>query len=352
MAGKQSDTMVVVQLNQIRNNEIALRAVDTESLAFQEMVASIRRLGIINPISVRYFKSETEEYYELVDGLQRKTAAESAGLTEIPCHVVDYDDDKVLEAQIIANCHGITQHPREITEQLKRILLRNPMMTESDLAKRVGKSYAWIQGRLNLMKLEDSIMTQVDKGAVCLSNAYSLAKLPTDEQADWVERAATLPPNDFIPQCDARLKQLRQARREGRTAVNEFIPVVHLRKLPVIREELESQEAANQLVADLGVESPIDAFTLGIKWCVNMDQKSIQEQKAEFDNAKDVREKAKALRAVKRVAEKKAKLEAKAGKVAKEVAEARGKLTPEEQARLDKELAAPKPKPALKVVKK
>ena len=80
MAGKTSDKLVIVQLNQIRNNEIALRAVDTESLAFQEMVASIRQLGIINPISVRYFKSETEEYYELVDGLQRKTAAESAGL--------------------------------------------------------------------------------------------------------------------------------------------------------------------------------------------------------------------------------------------------------------------------------
>jgi len=307
-----------VALSDIRENDVALRTVNRESEDYLGLVESIRSKGFIGAISVRERQDEDEtSYYELIDGLHRFNASKDAGLSTINVDVVDLDEDQVLEAQIMANIHKIETKPIEYTRQLKRILTRNPLMTEAELAAKLGKSASWIAGRLSLNKLaSDQAKTLVDEGKIGLSNAYALAKLPAEEQADWLDRAMTLAPDEFIPKVTERQKQIREARRAGKEAgPAEFQPVPHMQKLKALKDEFENGEVGRVLCSKHSVANPIDGFALGIKWALHMDPDSIEVQKEKDAERKAQRDEKKRHKAAE-------KAKAKAEKLAKELEEA------------------------------
>lgn len=320
--GKGVLGMREVSISEIRENPVALRNVSLESEDFLGLVASIREHGILNAISVRprHDDEADVDYFELVDGLHRFCGAKEAGLESIPAIIKDLDDDKVLEAQIVANLHKIETKPVQYSQQLRRILARNPMMTESELAAKCGKSPQWIRERLGLTKItNESIATLVDEGKIKLANAYALAKLPPEEMADFVDRAMTLPPDEFVPQVNARVKEIREAKRSGKDAApQEFVPVAFLQKLKAIKDELESGEIAEILVKSTGVKKPVDAFALGIKWVLHLDPESVESQKVKDEERKAKRKDEKERKAV----EKSEKNAAKAAEKAKEAAAA------------------------------
>lgn len=307
-----------VALSDIRENDVALRTVNRESEEYLGLVESIRSKGFIGAISVRERSDEDgTSYYELVDGLHRFNAAKDAGLDEINVDVVDLDEDQVLEAQIMANIHKVETRPIEYTRQLKRILTRNPLMTEAELAAKLGKSTSWIAGRLSLNKLASEQARQlVNEGKIGLSNAYALAKLPAEEQADWLDRAMTLAPDEFIPQTTERLKQIREARKQGKDAAPaEFAPVPHLQKLKVLREEFESGDVGQTLVNKHGVGSAVDGFAMGIAWALHMDPDSVEIQREKDAERRAQREEKRKAKAAERA-------KAKADKLKKELEEA------------------------------
>src|SRR3954469_21290947 len=96
-----------IPLSRIRENPVALRPVDKTSEEYKGLVDSVRRNGILNPISVREVPNpdpnDKEPLYSVVDGLHRFTAAGDAGLESIPAQIVTKTDADVLEAQIVAN---------------------------------------------------------------------------------------------------------------------------------------------------------------------------------------------------------------------------------------------------------
>lgn len=98
----------LIPLRQIRENPVALRAVNRTSDGYVELVDSIKRNGVYNGILVREVKDPDsgEVLYGLIDGLHRFSAAQDAGLTEIPAQVRSMADAEVLEAQVIANQEG------------------------------------------------------------------------------------------------------------------------------------------------------------------------------------------------------------------------------------------------------
>ena len=300
-----------IPISAIRENPVALRTVDRESESYQGLVDSIRQKGFIGAISVRpKVDPETGEvFFELVDGLHRFSASQDAGLDEINVDVVSLDDDQVLEAQIMANIHKVETRPIDYTNQLKRILTRNPLMTEAELASKLGKSAQWISGRLSLNKLEnEKIKELVNEGKICLSNAYALAKLPSSEHADWVDRAMTLPPDEFIPAASGRIKEIREARRSGKDAGDvEFQPVPHARKVKALKEELDSGSMGHALVSRTGASTAVEGFALGVAWALHMDPVSIEEQRTKDDERrrlKDEKQQAKTAEKAKKKAEK------------------------------------------------
>jgi ParB family chromosome partitioning protein len=325
-----------VSISQIRENPVALRGVNRESEKYLGLVGSMKKKGFLGTITVREkTDKETQElFYELVDGLHRYSAAKDAGLDEINVHVTDLNDDEVLEAQIMQNIHNVETRPVDYSKQLMRILARNPLMTEAELADKLQKSSTWIDKRLGLTRIDsEEIQNLVNTGKINLSNAYTLAKLPSEEQALFVERAMTMPPDEFIPQATNRIKEIKEARRKGlKDTPAEFAPIAHMRKMKDIKEELEQSVVGPQLIKICKIKQPKEAFALAIKWMLHLDDESIRVQEAEFnarEKEKIEKKKAAAAKRAKVKAEKLAKQSEDAKKAEENaVAEMEGKPLP------------------------
>lgn len=312
-----------VALGQIRPNPVALRDVNRKSEEYLGLIQSIRNRGFFGAITARekVDPDTNETYYELIDGLHRYSAAKDAGLAEINVDVMKLDDVGVLETQILANVQKVDTRPIEYSKQLQRLLTLNPTMTEAELAQRVGKSPQWIAQRLGLNKIDNSaIQTLIDEGKINLTNAYGLAKLPPEEMPDYVDRACTMAPDEFMPLVQARTKEIRDAKRKGQDAPpQEFQPVAHMRKMGEIKEELDTSEKTAQLCE--GLSTPLEGFTRAIEWVLHLDPASVEIQRAKDAERRAAREEAARKRAIES-AKKKEERAAKAAAEAKEAQEA------------------------------
>ena len=314
-----------IPLVEIRESPVALRTVDKQSEKYQEMVSSVKAVGILNPILVRTKKDETsgESYYEVIEGLHRTTASRDAGKTEIPAHIMEMEDATVLEAQVIGNFQKVDTKPTQYAEQLKRMLSMNPLMTEGELAEKLGVSRAWIEGRLSLNKIRNEhVQTLINKGQIKLANAYAIAKLPEDEQTEFVEAAMSDDAQEFLGKVNSRLKEVRDAKRKGAAAEErKFEPVAHMRKLKEIREEVDAGlETFKPLIKN--VKDVSEAAKIALLWTLHMDDESIAQQKATYD-AKEAERKE---RAEKRQAEALKKKKERAELAAKVAANAQAKM--------------------------
>ena len=311
--------LITLPISAIKENPIALRAVNRDDENYHGLIDSIKSKGFMGAITVRpkTDKETGEEFYELVDGLHRFSAAKDAGLEMINVDVVALTDDETLEAQIMANIHKIETRPVEYSRQLIRLLSRNPLMTESELAAKLGKSPQWIKERLGLTKIDnENIATLVNEGKIGLSNAYSLAKLPSEEMTNYVDQAMTLPPDEFIPIVNARIKEVREARRKGGAAAAAvFEPVAFMQKMKAFKDELENPEVG--LILCEGLSNPAEGFAMAIQWALHMDPQSVAAQKAKDDERKAQRDEANRKRAAE-TAKKKAEKAAEAAAAAEE----------------------------------
>lgn len=154
-----------VPVSMIHENVVALRSVNRQAESYIGLVESIRQRGFFGAITVREKSKDGKVFYEIVDGLHRYSAAKDAGLADINVDVMDLDDASVLEAQILANIHRVETQPFQYSQQLRRILALNPLMTEAELATRLGKSSQWLRERLGLAKIVNkNIANLIDEG--------------------------------------------------------------------------------------------------------------------------------------------------------------------------------------------
>jgi ParB/RepB/Spo0J family partition protein len=310
-----------IPLSQIRVNPVALRGVDKEGEQYVHLRDSIGQKGVLTAISVRSkYDADGTPYFELCDGLQRFTASCDVGADTIPAQILELNDAEVLEAQIVANLCRVDTKPVEYTKQISRMFTMNPTLTKSELAERISQSPAWIDQRLNLLKLDAAIQVLVDDGKIGLANAYSLGKLPKEEQFNFVDTAMTMQPAEFLPTVKKRADELRAAAREGRAAEEAtFEPVPHLRKLGEFKDEYDNATAGPYVTDKAGAETAAEGFALGVAWALQLDADSVDVQRSAYEARVEKREEEKKQRAAER-AEKKAKEAAEAAAKAKEAA--------------------------------
>ncbi|HVG49197.1 MAG TPA: ParB/RepB/Spo0J family partition protein, partial [Rubellimicrobium sp.] len=87
--------------------------------ALRDLVASITRLGVLQPIAVRYLESEDVD--QVISGERRFQASREAGLAEIPCWVQTPKDEEILLRQIVENWQRSDLHPYELADSLARL---------------------------------------------------------------------------------------------------------------------------------------------------------------------------------------------------------------------------------------
>ena len=320
--------LLKIPIAAIRENPVALRSVNRESDDYVGLVDSIKGKGFFGAITVRAkVDPETnEEYYELVDGLHRFSAVKDAGISEINVDIVDLDDAEVLEAQVMSNIHKIETKPIEYSRQLLRILACNSHMTEAKLATKLGKSTQWIKERLGLTKIINAdIAALIDEGKITLSNAYALAKLPPEEMGNFIDSAMTKNPDEFVPMVNARVKEINEAKRQGKDAAPaEFTPIAFMQKIGDLKNEAESGEIGKALIKSAGAKTAQDGFDLAIKWCLHLDPKSVEAQKAKDDERKKLRDEKKKQKDADKAQKKAEKTAKEADEAAKAAAELAG----------------------------
>lgn len=141
-----------------------------EPEAFQELVHSIRELGVLQPIVVREIK---EGSYELIMGERRLRASKQAGLKKIPAVIRETEDQNMLRDALLENLHRSDLNPLEEASAYAQ-LLEDFGITQEQLAERIGRSRPQITNTLRLLKLPASVQRQVAAGVLSAGHARAI----------------------------------------------------------------------------------------------------------------------------------------------------------------------------------
>jgi len=175
--GSESGTMLTesepsrIALDRIDHNPYQPRRdFDADELAgLQE---SIRAHGILQPLVVR----SLGDRFQLIAGERRLRAAQSIGMTDVPVHIVDFNDQEVLEAALVENIQRSDLNPIEKAQGFKDYLDRFGM-TQDSLASQLGLDRSTISNLVNLLDLPTEVQDAVRLGQISLGHAKALKGL-------------------------------------------------------------------------------------------------------------------------------------------------------------------------------
>ena len=159
---------------------------DEESLG--ELAASIREIGVLQPVLVRVTSDNT---YELIAGERRWRAARRAGLTVIPAIVRTADDVGSVEQALIENLHRQDLTPLEEAAAYQQ-LIEDFSLTHEQVASRVGKSRSAITNTLRLMSLPAAIQALLADGRLSAGHAKALLGTPDRAYQEQLARRAAV----------------------------------------------------------------------------------------------------------------------------------------------------------------
>jgi ParB family chromosome partitioning protein len=143
----------------------------------EELAASIREKGIIQPLVVR----RKTDHYELIAGERRWRAAQKAGLREVPVVILDVSDGAALELALIENIQREDLNAVEEAEAYQA-LLDNFGLSQEELARRVSKERSTVANSLRLLKLPAEIKRDIAEDRLTMGHARALLALDSPEQ--------------------------------------------------------------------------------------------------------------------------------------------------------------------------
>jgi ParB family chromosome partitioning protein len=143
----------------------------------EELAASIRENGIIQPLVVR----KKADHYELIAGERRWRAAQKAGLHEVPVVIQDVSDGTALEMALIENIQREDLNAVEEAEAYQA-LLDNFDLSQEELARKVGKERSTVANFLRLLRLPTDIKRDLAEDRLSMGHARALLALDSPEQ--------------------------------------------------------------------------------------------------------------------------------------------------------------------------
>lgn len=145
--------------------------------ALEELSASIRQNGILQPILVR----RVDGRYELVAGERRLRATQMAGIDEIPALVCSLEEQESLKLALLENIQRENLNAIEEAEAY-RAILEAYGATHQEVADMLGKNRSTVSNMLRLLTLEDVIRAQLSGGNLSMGHARALLALEDSEQ--------------------------------------------------------------------------------------------------------------------------------------------------------------------------
>lgn len=151
---------------------------DFPSAALQELAASIRTKGVVQPLIVR---AATNGKYQIVAGERRWRAAQMAGLHEVPVLIRDYNDEEVLEIAIIENIQRADLNAVEEALAYRQLMDRFGH-TQEQLASSLSRSRSHIANTLRLLALSEPVLSMLRAGTLTAGHARALITSPRAEE--------------------------------------------------------------------------------------------------------------------------------------------------------------------------
>ena len=138
----------------------------------RELVASVRKSGIIQPIVVR----KSENGYEIIAGERRWRAAQAAGLKEVPIIIRTADDRELAELSLVENIQREALNPVEEADAYQTLMTRFSLSQE-EIAVRVGKDRSTVANTVRLLKLPEEVKKALIGKGITAGHARALLSL-------------------------------------------------------------------------------------------------------------------------------------------------------------------------------
>ena len=172
----ETGRVVFLPVDAIRPNPAQPRRVFQED-ALEELSTSIRRHGVLQPLSVR----RREGGFELVCGERRLRAARLAGLTEVPCLLMRMDD---AESSMTALVENLQRQDLDFIEEAQGIsrLMARWNMSQEQAARLLGKSQSAVANKLRILRHSEAVLAELRRGGLTERHGRALLKLDSEEE--------------------------------------------------------------------------------------------------------------------------------------------------------------------------
>lgn len=188
--------------------------------ALEELAASIRLLGLIQPITLRPLANGR---YQIISGERRFRASQIAGLERVPAYIRQTDDQGMLEMAIVENIQREDLDSIEVALSFQR-LIEECNLTQEAMAERVGKKRTTVTNYLRLLKLPAEIQFAIRAKKISMGHAKALLSLESGK--DQLKLANQIVEQDLsVRQIEQKIQKLGQKKEKKE---KEEIPVIEL----------------------------------------------------------------------------------------------------------------------------
>ena len=222
-AALASAAVVQITIEEVRANpRQPRRYFDPEAL--EELVASVREQGVLQPILLR----PVEVGYEIIAGERRYRAACGAGLRAVPSIIRRVERAESLEIALIENLQREDLNPVDEAEAY-RDLIEEFGYTQEQLSRRVGKDRSTVSNMLRLLKLPDEILDALSRGAVSMGHGRALLGLADQGSDAMLEGFARVVGESLsVRQTEDAVRRTREGRKKRARAGELSGPLVTL----------------------------------------------------------------------------------------------------------------------------
>jgi ParB family chromosome partitioning protein len=174
----EGDALRIIDIDLVQRGRYQPRT-DMREEALEDLAASIRAQGIVQPIVVR--PVGTPGRYEIIAGERRWRAAQLAGLHQVPVLIRDVDDHTAMSIALIENIQRAQLNPVEEANGIARLISEFDM-THQQVADAIGRSRAAVTNLLRLLEIEPTVKQMLEHGDLEMGHARALLGLSAENQ--------------------------------------------------------------------------------------------------------------------------------------------------------------------------
>ena len=228
--------------------------------ALEELAASIRQLGVIQPITVK----KSDDKYIIISGERRWRASQRVGLVTMPAYVREVDDENLHAMALVENIQRQDLNAIEIALGMQR-LIEECGLTQEAMADKVGKKRSTVSNYMRLLNLPDEVQLALKEGLITMGHAKAIAGVESEQQLWALKRC--LKKALSVRQMEELARKLAEQADKDATPAEEEYPESYSRLV----EQLESffsqnisikrgKNGGGKIVIDFSGDAEIESF--------------------------------------------------------------------------------------------